>query len=183
MPITIDTTIGGASANSYNTIAQLDAYALGVNPDAAAAWAALATDDAKAPFAVRATRILDTIAFPGTMVAFAQALQWPRWGVVAPVGFAFGVPWSDYYYPPDVIPPAVLAAHAALAVFLAVHASSDPFGPGDAGPLSALKVGAVDLTFREGAQTVGRDFLAREIYPILAAGKCAGAAHSVRLSR
>jgi len=183
MPITIDPTVGGIAANSYSTIAQLNTFALAASPSDAAAWTALSTDDAKAPFLVRATRILDTIPFPGSSVAFAQALKWPRWGVVAPVGFAFGVPWSDYYYPPDIIPPAVLSAHAMLTVFLAANAGADPFGPGDAGPLSALKVGAVDLTFRDGAQTTGRDFLAREIYPVLAAGNCAGAAHSLRLTR
>lgn len=183
MSITIDTTIGGATANSYNAVAQVDAYAIGAQPSDAAAWAALATDDAKAVFLIRATRVLDTVPFSGLLVSTTQALQWPRVGVDIPVGFGLFFGFYGAYYPPTVIPPAVMEAHARLTLFLAVNATNDPFSTGDAGPLSALKVGSLDLTFRAGAATTGRDFLEREIYPILAKGNCTGSARSVRLTR
>ena len=182
MPLVIDATVGGANSNSYNLASEVDAYALGMAPSDAAVWAALANDTAKAPFVVRAARVLDTIPFPGAQVSYTQALMWPRWGVEAPVSTA-DLMFYGRFYDPTIIPPAVKKAHSQLSVYLAVNAGTDPFAGGDAGPLTELHVGPVDLKFRDGAQGAGRDYLEREIYPILRAGNCAGSAHTVRLTR
>lgn len=189
MSITIDTTVGGASANSYNTIAQVAAYAETMSPADAAAWLAIDDtaddpDQTKSAYLVRAARLLDTIPFPGSLVTMTQALQWPRFGVDVPLATGD----NGYYgafYPVDQIPACVLRAHAQLAVFLATQ-SSDVFGVGESGLLSALKVGPIDLTFQPtamNAATTGRDYLEREIYPLLRAGNCVGSARSVRLTR
>lgn len=192
MTLLLDFTIGGASANSYQSLADIDSYAEAMSPSDAAAWAAIETDavDAtytKTTFAVRATRILDTIPFPGSPVTITQALMWPRYGVEAPV---VSSEWLLYgaYYPTDSIPAPVRKAQAQLAVYLAVQAAAgtDPFGGSEAGVLSALRVGPIGLTFRPDASSspaAGRDYLEREIYPILVAGNCAGAARGVRLTR
>lgn len=185
MPLTLDPTVGGASANTYNAVVELDTFALSAAPADAAAWNALATDDDKAPFAVRAARILDTIPFPGAMASSTQARQWPRNGVQMPVVYG-DLAYYGAYYPPDVIPPAVKTAHAALTVYLAANATTDPFAGGEAGALSGLKVGPIDLSYRTDASSApaaGRDFVQREIMPLLAAGNCVASSREVRLTR
>lgn len=185
MPITLDPTVAGASANTYTTVAEVDAFALSADPVQAAAWAALATDDAKAPFMVRAARLLDTIPFDGAMASTTQALQWPRNGVPQPVVYG-DLAYYGAYYPMTEIPPCVKTAHAALSVYLAANSTTDPFAGGDAGALSGLKVGPIQLSYRVEAGTfpsTGRDYLQREILPILAAGNVVGSSREVRLTR
>lgn len=75
MAATIDATTGGATANSYLTIAAADTIAdtlLGT-----LAWSS-ATTDQKTRALITATRGLDTLNWIGSRTSTTQALDWPR---------------------------------------------------------------------------------------------------------
>lgn len=74
----IDTTIGGASADSYLSVAEADAYAAADLGRNATAWAEAQTDT-KERALKRATRDLSRIAgYTGARWSFDQALVFPR---------------------------------------------------------------------------------------------------------
>jgi hypothetical protein len=75
MAVVIDATVGGASSNSYATLADAEAYMEGrLN---ASLWDA-ATDDNKNRALVEATRELEVLAWEGQRASSTQALSWPR---------------------------------------------------------------------------------------------------------
>lgn len=89
MTLTIDTTIGGASANSYRTVAEATTYLEGrLN---SSAWtSASATDQAAA--LVEAARTLGPLNWQGRRVTETQALSWPRQWALNPDS-----PYGGYY--------------------------------------------------------------------------------------
>lgn len=81
------TTPGAATANSFASIDELDAYAAARRP--AVAWLATATDDTKEAALLAAARELDAcFAWTGTAVDGVQALTWPRAGMLSRNGYA-----------------------------------------------------------------------------------------------
>lgn len=76
MAISIDATVGGASANSYVTLAEADAFMTGrLN---ASAWETDATTDDRNRALVEATRHLSALDWSGYRTDATQALAWPR---------------------------------------------------------------------------------------------------------
>lgn len=75
MAAVIDATLGGASANSYVTLVDADAYFETV-PDSAT-WTDK-TDDQKNRALISATRWIDALSFYGDRCSETQALKWPR---------------------------------------------------------------------------------------------------------
>lgn len=76
MAITLDFTVGGASANSFVTLTEANTYASGrLN---AQAWEDDATDDTKNRALVEATRWLTELSWTGRRTTDTQALSWPR---------------------------------------------------------------------------------------------------------
>lgn len=75
MAAVIDATLGGASANSYVTLADADAY-FETTPDATN-WDDK-TDDQKNRALISATRWIDALSFYGKRCSETQALKWPR---------------------------------------------------------------------------------------------------------
>jgi hypothetical protein len=71
----IDATLGGASANSYVTLADADAY-FETTPDATN-WDDK-TNDQKNRALISATRWIDALSFYGKRCSETQALKWPR---------------------------------------------------------------------------------------------------------
>jgi hypothetical protein len=71
----IDATLGGASANSYVTLADADAY-FETTPDSTT-WDDK-TDDQKNRALISATRWIDSLSFYGKRCSETQALKWPR---------------------------------------------------------------------------------------------------------
>lgn len=170
MAIVIVTTVGDASANSYNESADVDAYAEAAQNGAA--WTALSASQAtKDAILVRATRLLDPMfRWLGERVTRTQRLEWPRYGVEHP---ACGC------YLSTEIPQAVKDAHAELCLFLATQAAADatvdPFAPA-ANNLDSLSVGPITLDFLESTsmQSEGASFVFTTIQPILLAGRVVG---------
>lgn len=75
MSVTVDATVGGASANSYLTVADADTILnlrLGIG-----SWTDASTDD-KGRALIMATRDIDTNRFLGERVSYSQILEWPR---------------------------------------------------------------------------------------------------------
>ena len=84
MAISIDATVGGASANSYITLADANSIVEGlVADDDVAAWDGSSNDNKNRALYTAAVRI-DRERFLGARVTDTQALQWPRQGVRKP---------------------------------------------------------------------------------------------------
>ena len=84
MAISIDATVGGASANSYITLSDANAIVEGlVADDDVAAWDGSNTDNKNRALYTAAVRV-DRERFLGARVTNTQALQWPRQGVRKP---------------------------------------------------------------------------------------------------
>ena len=124
MAITIDATVGGASANSYITLADANSIIEGlVADDDVAAWDGSSNDNKNRALYTAAVRV-DRERFLGARVTNTQALQWPRQGVRKPdtyintysIGFPFRI--STDYFAETEIPEQVKKAQVILAVYL-----------------------------------------------------------------
>jgi hypothetical protein len=123
MAITIDATVGGASSNSYVTLAEADTF-LEIESDT---WTAEADDEVKKRWLVKAQRVLSRefkTQWRGSRVNSTQALDWPRSGVEsvdAAGGYLGGYGGGYYgvsYYGVDEIPQQVKDAQCLLAAAL-----------------------------------------------------------------
>jgi hypothetical protein len=128
MAITIDATVGGASANSYITLSDANAIVEGLILD----------DD------VSVERFL------GARVTDTQALQWPRTGVRKPdtyintyaTGFPFRIT-TDYFTDTE-IPEQVKKAQVILAVYL--NNNRNGLGLSGLEDFKNVKIGNLDAT-------------------------------------
>ncbi len=106
MALTIDTTVGGAAANSYVSVAQADTYfEARLNTSA---WTG--DEDKKKALRMAAKRLQDEN-WRGCRVDDTQALAWPRYEVENPDS-----PSGDYFAD-DEIPQRVIDAQCELAIF------------------------------------------------------------------
>lgn len=103
---TLVSTLGSASANSYQSVAKATDYFANTLFDAA--WTAL-TADTKAQALITATTWLETLSYTGERVDSAQALSWPRTATSA----------AGITNDGTTIPKEVLVAQAELALALA----------------------------------------------------------------
>jgi hypothetical protein len=161
MAIAIDATVGGASANSYLTLADAQAIIDGFVEDAdATAWAS-ATTDQKNRALFTATQRLDRERYLGARATDTQALQWPRTGVRKPdtyintyaVGFPFRIT-TDYFTDTE-IPDQIKYAQVVLAVYL--HNNPDGIGLSGLEDYKNVKIGSIDVTPNLGYGAVGAD--------------------------
>lgn len=96
MAVTLTYTPGGASDNSYVTLAEAEAYfANRLNSTVNGDWTNDSTgtprsDDAKKAALITATLRIDEETFLGIKSASGQALKWPRYGVLDEDGYEFG---------------------------------------------------------------------------------------------
>jgi len=150
MAITIDATVGGASANSYLTLADAQALIDGmVENDDVTAWAS-ATTDQKNRALYSATQRLDRERFLGARATDTQALQWPRTGVRKPdtyintyaTGFPFRIT-TDYFTDTE-IPDQVKQAQAVLAVYL--NNNKDGLGLSGLEDYKSVSIGSLSVT-------------------------------------
>lgn len=123
MAVTIDTTVGGASANSFASLVEAQAYLDGKLPSPTA-WDAAATDT-KNRALVSATRWLNRLAWIGLRVDATQALEWPRQYATDPTD-----PDGNDFSSTE-LPPAVKDATAELAALLVAAGTTD-IAQGDA---------------------------------------------------
>ena len=161
MAIAIDATVGGASANSYLTLADAQAIIDGFVEDAdVTAWAS-ATTDQKNRALFTATQRLDRERYLGARATDTQALQWPRTGVRKPdtyintyaVGFPFRIT-TDYFTDTE-IPDQIKYAQVVLAVYL--HNNPDGIGLSGLEDYKNVKIGSINVTPNLGYGAVGVD--------------------------
>lgn len=150
MAITIDATVGGASANSYLTLSAAQDLIDGmVENDDVTAWAS-ATTDQKNRALYSATQRLDRERFLGARATDTQALQWPRTGVRKPdtyintyaVGFPFRIT-TDYFTDTE-IPDQIKQAQVVLAVYL--NNNKDGMGLSGLEDYKSVSIGSLSVT-------------------------------------
>lgn len=136
MACAIDSTVGGASANSYSSIADADAYH--ETHLYASDWEDAAAED-KCKALQMATRVLDQrFEWKGVAVGSVQALLWPRVAAMYPNGHPI---------PSDIVPTAVKHATAEFARQLIVSdRTADSVT--DTKGIKLLTAGPVTMEFR-----------------------------------
>lgn len=174
MAVTVDATVGGASANSYSEVAEVDVYAERTVWNAN--WSAKSASE-KAQLVVRATEAIDRLRYRGRPATDTQSLQFPRFDTYKPSGAL----WST-----TAIPQPVKNAHMMVAAWLASFAETvDPFKPSaDANVKSRKHVDVMGEVEYFGSQpSTGDMFLHERVSAMLRPHGLLGAAGSVRLTR
>jgi hypothetical protein len=175
--ITLIATIGGSDSNSYQDADAVQAILDGV-PNVSA-WTALeSNDDARDVLCVFGTTMLEALAYRGQKVTSAQALAWPRFGVV---DHDYGDP-SDLDEPSSVggqrvylastaIPRRILRGHAMLVLELARASTSDVWGVDATIDVKSKQIDIITTEFFEASKrrTGLRKYPSvwREILPLL----------------
>jgi len=150
MAVTIDATVGSASANSYLTLSDAQDIVDGmVEDDDSVAWES-ASEDQKNRALYTATQRLDRERFLGARATDTQALQWPRTGVRKPdtyvntyaTGFPFRI--SDDYFTDTEIPDQIQRAQLELAVYLKNNV--DGIGLSGLEDYKSVSIGSLSVT-------------------------------------
>ena len=150
MAITIDATVGGASANSYLTLTEANTIVEGlILDDDVTAWDSSSNDNKNRALYTAAVRV-DRERFLGARVTNTQALQWPRTGVRKPdtyintyaTGFPFRI--STDYFTDTEIPEQVKKAQVILAVYL--NNNRDGLGLSGLEDYKTVKLGSIEAT-------------------------------------
>ena len=175
MAATIDATLQGASANSYVTLAEADAYFETV-PDSAT-WTDK-TDDQKNRALISATRWIDALSFYGDRCTETQALKWPR---------------EDYKVDGiklvcTLIPQQVKVATYELARAFANDTDSITGTSGTSGLYDEVELGELKVKYQDSSTTPGLINNIFDVYPWLETylgAYCIGGAtnYAVRLFR
>ena len=150
MAVSIDATAGGASANSYMTLAQADAYVEAMISSADVTKWGTGNDDSRNRALTAAAQRLDRERFLGARATDTQALQWPRTGVRKPdtyvntyaTGFPFRI--SEDYFTDEEIPDQIKRAQIELAVYL--HNNVEGISLGGLEDFKNVKIGSLDVT-------------------------------------
>ena len=152
MAITINATVGSASANSYITLSDANAIVEGlVKDDDVTAWEAGTTsDDYRNRALYTAAQRIDRERFLGARVDDTQAMQWPRTGVRKPdtyintyaVGFPFRIT-TDYFTDTE-IPDQIKKAQVVLAVYL--NNNKDGLSLTGVEDYSSVSLGSISIT-------------------------------------
>ena len=175
MPATIDATVGGASANSYVTLAAANTYFETV-PDSST-WTDK-TDDQKNRALISATRWIDALNFYGDRCDDTQALKWPRDN--------YTVDGIDLAC--TLIPDGIKNATYELARSLANDTDAITGSTGTTGIYDEVALGDLKVKYNKSSQTSGLINNVFDVYPWLQSylgAYCIGGAsnYPVRLYR
>ena len=153
MAATIDATLKGASANSYVTLAEANAYFETVPHDAH--WTG--SDDAKNRVLITATRYLDAFEYYGERCTTTQALKWPRKDYKVD-----GVKIDCTYIPQQVKNATFELAHVLLYKGEALVGTT-----GTEGTYDQVELGDLKVKFKDSSQTPGVINNILDVYPWL----------------
>ena len=128
--MSLDVTVGGATAESYASVAEADAYL--VFRGDTSSWSALSTTDKELKLKWAAS-ILQDLAWQGTKNDTAQALEWPRYDAYDKSGWLILT---------TVIPPELKLAQAELAFQLIANDWTQGLGPTVP---TRVKVGSIEI--------------------------------------
>ena len=154
MAAVIDATLGGASANSYVTLADADAY-FETTPDSTN-WDDK-TNDQKNRALISATRWIDALSFYGARCSETQALKWPR---------------EDYKVDGieltcTLIPVGIEVATYELARALANDTDAITGSTGTTGLYDEVKLGDLQVKYKDSSMTPGVINNVFDVYPWL----------------
>ena len=153
MAATIDATLKGASANSYVTLAEAEAYFETVPHDEH--WTG--SNDAKNRVLITATRYLDAFEYYGKRCSTTQALKWPRKDYKVD-----GVEIDCTYIPQQVKNAAFELAHVLLYKGEALVGTT-----GTEGTYDQVELGDLKIKYKESSQTPGVINNILDVYPWL----------------
>jgi hypothetical protein len=174
VPLVLDATAGGASSNSYVSLADAETYFEG--RPFASAWND-ATDPEKEQALVYATTILERERWAGAKgvsydAALTQALAWPRrwaptleWDAAPQWISEWFFDVGTGYYSDLTVPTPIVRATCELALEILRAGDDDPFAVDTSRDLKRKKIGPIEKEWFEAgdrARGVG-------IYPIVAA--------------
>ena len=150
MAVSIDATAGGASANSYMTLAEADTFVEAMISSSDVSKWTTGNDDSRNRALTAAAQRLDRERFLGARATDTQALQWPRTGVRKPdtyvntyaTGFPFRI--SDDYFTDTEIPDQVKRAQIEMAVYLKNNV--DGISLSGLEDFKNVKIGDLDVT-------------------------------------
>jgi len=150
MAVSIDATAGGASANSYITLAEADTFVEAMISSSDVSKWTTGNDDSRNRALTAAAQRLDRERFLGARATDTQALQWPRTGVRKPdtyvntyaTGFPFRI--SDDYFTDTEIPDQVKRAQIEMAVYLKNNV--DGISLSGLEDFKNVKIGDLDVT-------------------------------------
>lgn len=145
MALFIDATVGGASANSFGTVAEANAYL--DSRTNGGAWAAITDPDVKARLLITATIRLDQETYRGQRSSVIQALAFPRTGLYL----------DGAALPSDAIPAAVKYAEFEEALAILNSGTTDPFAASGTEGISSVDAGGVKVTFRDPRAATSKD--------------------------
>lgn len=143
----LDATIGGASADSFVSVADADTYIdtrLNVT-----AWTGAATAD-KERALKSATRELNLLAYQGVRYTTTQALAWPRDGCPNPDASG----GEDAFYDEDVIPERIEIATTELALQYLKAGTTDLSEADPQAGVIRKKIGPLDTEWASGTAHV-----------------------------
>ena len=150
MAISIVTTVGSATANSYLSLVDAQSLIDGlIEDDDVTAWASATTDQKNRALYTSAQRI-DRERFLGARATDTQSMQWPRTGVRKPdtyintyaTGFPFRIT-TDYFTDTE-IPDQLKKAQAVLAAYL--NNNKDGLGLSGLEDYKNVKIGSLEAT-------------------------------------
>jgi len=150
MAVSIDATAGGASANSYITLTEADAFVEAMISSSDVSKWTTGNDDSRNRALAAAAQRLDRERFLGARATDTQALQWPRTGVRKPdtyvntyaTGFPFRI--SDDYFTDTEIPDQVKRAQIEMAVYLKNNV--DGIGLSGLEDFKSVAIGGISIT-------------------------------------
>ena len=158
MPLVLDATVGGVSANAHLTVAAAQTILDGV-PNVSAWTSASAATQAQA--VVYATTMLNVIAYQGLKFTVAQALSWPRGGVLDPdygqstgaiAGYMVGEGNWGVYLDYTLIPKRVQRATAMLALEILRAGTADVWNVDSSANVAQKSVDVLHTTFIDPAR-------------------------------
>lgn len=156
MPLVLDATAGGASSNSYVSLADANSYFEG--RPFASAWDD-ATDPEREKALVYATTILDRERWAGAKGvtyegAATQALAWPRrwtptleWDAAPQLVAEWFIDTSIGYYSALTVPTPIVRATCELALEILRAGDSDPFAVDDTSNIKREKTGPLETEY------------------------------------
>tara|TARA_B100000927_G_C16456316_1_gene465930 strand:+ start:759 stop:1319 length:561 start_codon:yes stop_codon:yes gene_type:complete len=150
MAISIVSTVGSATANSYVTLTEAQAFIDGLTEsDDVVAWGN-STEDQKNRALFSSTRRIDREKFLGAKASNTQARMWPRSGVRVPDQYTnlYGLSFPNRiladYYTDTEIPDEVKHAQIELAVYL--NNNKDGIGLSGLEDFATMSVGNINIT-------------------------------------
>lgn len=163
MPLVLDATAGGASSNSYVSLADAETYFEG--RPFASAWTGADQAD-KEQALVYATTILERERWLGAkgatyQAALTQALAWPRrwvptleWDAAPQLVSEFFIDTATGYYGELTVPTPIVRATCELALEILRAGDTDPFSVDSTSNIKREKTGPLETEYFEPTNSV-----------------------------